>query len=302
MLCKDIRLRVFYEAAQHESFTKAAEALFLTQPAVSFQIKALEDELGVRLFHRHNNRVLLTEVGQLLFGYAGQIRELYDRAETDVVRLTQHVGGRLAVGVASVIAKYVMAKPIGGFKKRHPRISIVIETGNTDWLVGRLRDGNVDLAIVSDPVDLPDYVVDPWVEDELLLIVPSDHRWASVDAVSLDAVLAEPFILREDGSGSRRMFERYLQERDVTVNDLNIALTLGSTEAVKAAVEAGAGVSVVSSLSLGADLTRGALRTVAIRGLKMTRSFELVYPRLSYRKVVVETFIEFCRSMIAPAS
>jgi DNA-binding transcriptional LysR family regulator len=208
------------------------------------------------------------------------------------------VGGHLAVGVASVIAKYIMAKPIGAFKKRHPLISIVLETGNTDTLIGRLQGAHVDLAIVSDPVTLRDYVVDPWIEDELMLIVPGDHRWAGIGTVSLDDVLAEPFILREEGSGSRRMFERYLEQRGVTVNELNVALTLGTTEAVKAAVEAGAGVSVVSSLSLRADLTSGALGTVAIRGLKMTRTFQLVYPRLSYRKVVVETFIEFCRTMI----
>lgn len=299
VLNKDIRLRVFYEAARHKSFTKAAEALFLTQPAVSFQIKALEEDLGVRLFHREKNRVLLTEAGQLLFGYAGQIRDLYDRAETEIGRLAQHVGGQLAVGVVSVIAKYIMAKPIGAFKKRHPLVSIVIETGNTDTLVGRVRSGHVDLAIVSDPVTLRDHVIDPWIEDELLLIVPADHRWASIETVSLDNVLAEPFILREDGSGSRRVFERYLAERGVTVKNLNVALTLGSTEAVKAAVEAGAGVSVVSSLSLGADLTRGVLRTVSIRDLKMSRSFQLVYPKLTYRKVVVETFIDFCRTMIS---
>jgi DNA-binding transcriptional LysR family regulator len=266
---------------------------------VSFQIKALEQELGVRLFRRENNRVLLTEVGQLLFGYAGEIRDLYDRAETAIGRLTQHVGGHLAVGVASVVAKYVMPKPIGAFKKRHPGVSIVVETGNTDMLIGRLCGGHVDLAIVSDPVALREYVVDPWIEDELLLIVPAEHRWASRDAVGLDEVLAEPFILREEGSGSRRMFERYLEEHNVTVHDLNVALTLGSTEAVKAAVEAGAGASVVSSLSLGADLARGALRTVSIRGLKMARSFQAVYPKLTYRKVVVETFVDFCRGMIA---
>lgn len=299
MLNKDIRLRVFYEAARHQSFTKAAEVLFLTQPAVSFHIKALEEDLGVRLFRREKNRVLLTEVGHVLFGYAEQIRDVYDRAETEIARLTQHVGGHLAVGVASVIAKYIMAKPIGAFKKRHPLISIVLETGNTDTLIGRLQGAHVDLAIVSDPVTLRDHVIDPWIEDELMLIVPADHRWASLETVNLDDVLAEPFILREEGSGSRRMFERYLEQRGVAVNQLNVALTLGTTEAVKAAVEAGAGVSVVSSLSLGADLTSGVLRTVAIRGLKMTRTFHLVYPRLSYRKVVVETFIDFCRAMIA---
>jgi DNA-binding transcriptional LysR family regulator len=229
VLNKDIRLRVFYEAARHKSFTKAAEALFLTQPAVSFQIKALEEDLGVRLFHREKNRVLLTEAGQLLFGYAGQIRDLYDRAETEISRLAQHVGGQLAVGVVSVIAKYIIAKPIGAFKKRHPLISIVIETGNTDTLIGRVRGGHVDLAMVSDPVTLRDHVIDPWIEDELLLIVPADHRWASVETVSLDDVLAKPFVLREDGSGSRRVFERYLAERGVTVKSLNVVTGLTVT-------------------------------------------------------------------------
>ncbi len=192
-----------------------------------------------------------------------------------------------------------MPRPIGAFKKRHPLISIVLDTGNTDSLVDSLCRGRLDLAIVSDPVGLRGYVVEPWIEDELLLIVAADHRWAGVEEVSLAEVLAEPFILREDGSGSRRMFEWYLGQHNAGVSELNVALTLGSTEAVKAAVEAGAGVSVVSSLSLGADLTSGILRAIRIRGLKMSRSFDLVYPKLTYRKIVVETFIEFCREVLA---
>lgn len=300
MLTKDARLRVFYEAARQGSFTRAGEVLFLTQPAVSFQIKSLEEEVGARLFRREKNQVALTEVGEILFRYAKEILALYDRAEGEIAQLTAHVGGKLLVGVTNVIAKYVLPRPIGLFKKLNPRVSIVIQTGNSEHLVTALTKGELDLAIVSDPVELRDHVVDPWIREDLLLIVPADHRWVARALVTLDDLLQEPFIMREEGSGTRRTFERYLGTKGLALEDLNVVLTLGSTEAVKASVEAGAGVSVVSSLSLKGELPAGTLRTVVVSGLEMSRIYSLVYPRLAYRKLVVEAFVGFCKKEVAP--
>jgi DNA-binding transcriptional LysR family regulator len=297
MLAKDFRLRVFYEAARHESFTKAGEVLFLTQPAVSFQIKSLEAEIGARLFRREKNRMLLTGVGEIVFRYARDILALYDRAEAEIARLIQHVGGKLLVGVTNVIAKYVLPRPIGAFKKLNPQVSIVLQTGNTDSIVEDLLRGELDLAIVSDPLDVKDCVVEPWIREDLLLIVPSDHRWSGRRAIALEDLAREPFIMREEGSGTRRMLELYLEKKGLAFGDLNVVLTLGSTEAVKAGVEAGAGVSVISSLSLRSELETGSIRTVAIEGLEMSRTFNLVYPKLTYRKLVVETFLDFCRAV-----
>ncbi len=172
-----------------------------------------------------------------------------------------------------------------------------VETGNTDSLVERLLRGELDLAIVSDPVEPKDCVVEPWLRDELALIVPPGHRWAAREAVAPEELLSEPFIMREAGSGTRRMLERYLEPHGWSLEDLTVALTLGSTEAVKAGVEAGAGVSIVSRLALKAELAADALRAIPIRGLEMSRTFNLVYPKLSYRKVVVETFLGFCRAV-----
>lgn len=302
MLIKDVRLRVFYEAAVHQSFTRAAELLSLTQPAVSFQIKSLEEDLGARLFRREKQRVVLTEVGAILLRHTRDILALYDRADAEIARLVEHVGGTLTLGVASVIAKYVMPRPIGLFKKRNPQVSIVLEAGNTDSIVAQLLDGALDLAIVSDPVDLKGHIGEPLIEDELRLIVPAGHPWTSREAVTLADLVAEPFILREEGSGTRRMLEWYLGQHGIALADLHVALTLGSTEAVKAGVEAGAGVSIVSSLSLGAELRIGSIAVVPIEDVRMARSFMLVYPKLTYRKVVVETFLAFCRERFrAPA-
>jgi DNA-binding transcriptional LysR family regulator len=295
MLIRDIRLRVFHEAAVQQSFTRAAELLSLTQPAVSFHIKSLEEDLGARLFRREKHRVVLTEVGEILLRHAREILALYDRAAADIARVVEHVGGTLTLGVASVIAKYVMPRPIGLFKKRNPQVSIVLEAGNTDSIVAQLARGALDLAIVSDPVDLKGHVTEPLIDDELRLITPPDHGWTGRDAVMLTDVVAEPFILREEGSGTRRILEWYLGQHGIAVSDLNVALTLGSTEAVKAGVEAGAGVSIVSSLSLGDEVRTGAIAIVPIEGVRMARTFSLVYPKLAYRKVVVETFLAFCR-------
>jgi len=298
VLSRDVRLRIFYEAAVHQSFTRAAEVLSLTQPAVSFQIKSLEEDVGARLFRREKQGVVLTEVGEILLRHARDVLALYDQAEAEISRLVEHVGGTLTLGVASVVAKYVMPRPIGLFKKRNPQVTIVLEAGNTDAIVAQLVNGALDLAIVSDPVDLKGHVIEPLIDDELVLIVPAGHPWTLRHAVTLADVVGEPFILREEGSGTRRMLEWHLGQHRIQLADLQVALTLGSTEAVKAGVEAGAGVSIVSRLSLGAELRTGSIVSVPIGDIRMARTFILVYPKLSYRKVVVETFLTFCREAL----
>jgi LysR family transcriptional regulator, transcriptional activator of the cysJI operon len=298
MLSKDFRLRVFYEAARNASFTKAGDLLSLTQPAVSFHIKSLEDDVGARLFRRTRNLVVLTEVGEILYRYAGDILALYDRAEADLARLVEHVGGNLLIGAANVVAKYVLARPLGAFKRLNPQVTIAVTAGNSEVVAGELLKGVLDVAIVSEPVDLKGFTVEPWLRDELLVIVARDHRWVARSSVALRELVGEPFIMREEGSGTRRMLERYLEQHGLDRNGMNVALTLGSTEAVKAGVESGAGVSVVSRLSVAAELQAGSLRALPIADVDMARVFNLAYPRLTYRKLAVETFLDFCRTLL----
>ena len=297
MLSKDFRLRVFYEAARNASFTKAGELLSLTQPAVSFHIKSLEDDVGARLFRREKNHIVLTEVGEILYRSAGDILALYDRAEADLARLVEHVGGNLLIGAANVVAKYVLARPLGAFKRLNPQVTIVVTAGNSEVVAGELLKGVLDVAIVSEPLDLKGFTVEPWLRDELLVIVAPDHRWAARSSVALRELLGEPFIMREEGSGTRRMLEWYLQQHALDAARINVALTLGSTEAVKAGVESGAGISVVSRLSVAAELQAGSLRALPIGDVEMARTFSLAYPRLAYRKLAVEAFLDFCRTL-----
>lgn len=297
MLSKDFRLRVFFEAARNESFTKAGELLSLTQPAVSFHIKSLADDVGARLFRREKNHIVLTEVGEILYRYAADILALYDRAEADLARLVEHVGGNLLIGAANVVAKYVLARPLGAFKRLNPQVTIVVTAGNSEVVAGELVKGALDVAIVSEPLELKGFTVEPWLRDELLVIVAPDHRWAARSSVALRELVGEPFIMREEGSGTRRMLEWYLQQHGLDPGRITVALTLGSTEAVKAGVESGAGVSVVSRLSVAAELQAGSLRALAIGDVEMARTFSLAYPRLAYRKLAVETFLDFCRTL-----
>jgi DNA-binding transcriptional LysR family regulator len=297
MLSKDFRLRVFYEAARNESFTKAGDLLALTQPAVSFHIKSLEDQVGARLFRREKNHIVLTEVGEILYRHAGDIVALYDRAEAEMARLVQHVGGNLLIGAANVVAKYVLARPLGAFKRLNPQVTIVVTAGNSEVVAGHLLKGALDVAIVSEPLELKGFTIEPWLRDELLVIVGPEHRWTARASIDLRDLIGEPFIMREEGSGTRRMIEWYLQQHALDPARLNVALTLGSTEAVKAGVESGAGVSVVSRLSVAAELQAGSLRALTIADVAMARTFSLAYPRLAYRKLAVETFLDFCRTL-----
>lgn len=278
-LLRDARLRAFHTVALHKSFTGAARHLLLTQQAVSFQVKSLEEEVGGQLFKREQRTVELTDLGRVLFAHADRILGLYAEAEAELANLTGELRGRLRISATNSLAKYVMPQAIGALRLEHPDIKVTMEVGNSDDTLACVRDGLADVAFVSDgPAQLDSYRMDPLFRDEIAVIVPPSHPWAAEGHVSFEEFCAAPIILREEGSGTRALLERAFATRGVSLDRLNIVLILGSAESVKGAVEAGAGVGMVSRLSMRREMAAGSLAAIHVRDFDLVRDFYVARP------------------------
>jgi DNA-binding transcriptional LysR family regulator len=238
---EDHKLKVFCTVAETRSFSKASEIIHLTQPAVSLQIQALEEVYETKLFDRTSSTVMLTPAGEILYKYAKEILTLFAEAEKDIGEITGLVKGSISVGASSTIGNYVLPAVIADFKRKNPKIKIHLLVGNTKRVVEFLNAGNIDLGLVEGEVTKYKIRTEKLISDELGMIMPSTHPWARKKEVSIVDVMKEPFIFREEGSGTRQVIEKYLQKRGISPQKMKITTILGSTEAIKDAVENGVG-------------------------------------------------------------
>ena len=270
---ENFRLKVFRAVAEHLNFRKAAEHLFLTQPAITLQIKALENDLGVRLFDRSANRVTLTAQGSTLLRYAKKIASLSAEAEQKLSSDAGQFSGDLALGVSTTIAQYVLPRLIGAFLDEHPRVQLSLHSGNTEEVVKLLLDGKVSIGLIEGPARERGVHVEPFMRDELVLIAPPNSGAAHF---SPQQILACTLLMREQGSGSRRVVETALEKAGFKLKAFKSVMDLDSTEAIKSSVEAGLGIGFVSRWAISKELELGALTTAQIRGLQISRHFSLV--------------------------
>jgi DNA-binding transcriptional LysR family regulator len=274
----NFRLKVFRAVAEHLSFRRAGEELYLTQPAVTLQIKALEEDLGVPLFDRTGTQVALTAAGSVLLDYVRRVDDLLAEAEQGIAALGGAVGGELRIGVSTTIAQYVLPRMLGEFHREHPQVRLAVESGNTEDVVTALEAQRVALGLIEGPPRRRDVHAEPFLEDELVLMVPASHEWAETGSIQTGQLAGAPLLMREQGSGTRRVLELALEKAGLKLKSLKIALELDSTEAIKSAVEAGLGVGFASRWATYKEVEMGTLRLVEIRGLRVLREFTLVYP------------------------
>lgn len=292
----DFRLKIFHTVAQVKSFTKAADILNLTQPAITFQIKNLEEEFSTRFFNRNQNRITLTETGKILFRYAEKILDEYEKANDEIERVTGVLAGEIRIGAASLLGKYVLPKLIGMFKQRYPNMNIIMLVGDSGHLIQKIQEHTVDLILVSEPVLLKNFVVKPFIDDEIIVIVHPEHKWACRNQIEIEDFLNEPFIAREYGSGLREVFKNFLNSKNISLRNLNVVMTLGSSEALKSAVESGVGYSVISNMAVKREIELGLLKQIPAKGMNLKRRFLVVYPIKQYRKHVIDVFLNFILS------
>lgn len=288
----DRRLQVFHTVARLLSFTKAAETLHMTQPAVTFQIRQLEEYFNTRLFDRTHNKISLTVAGQRVYEYAERILQLYAEMDNSVREMTGDVSGILIIGASTTIAEYMLPSLLGEFKKLHPNINLRLRVSNSVGIVHMVEDNSVDVGIVESPISNKNLAVEVCWHDELVFICPPQHALAQKESVTLKDFIAEPFVCREEGSGTREFILEYLEKNDANLQDLNLNVEVGNPEAVKSAVEAGLGVSIVSQATIAKELK---LATLAARPLDppLERPFSIVYQRQKFRLRAMDEFMNF---------
>jgi len=288
----DRRLQVFYSVARHLGFTKAAEQLFMTQPAVTFQIKQLEEQFNARLFERNHGKIALTPAGRLVMEYAGRILGLSEEMETRVSELTGAMSGPLLLGASTTIAEFILPRILGEFKVEHPQVHTHLTVGNSEMIETRVADYALDLGLIESPSHLPGLATEVCCEDELVLICPPGHRFAKAASVKPQEFAGEPYVSRELGSGTREFMDQYMRSCNVAPEDLNAVMELGSPEAIKGVVETGLGVSIVSRATVAKERKLGTLVAVPLEP-RLIRTFSLVYPREKFRSKLLATFVEF---------
>ena len=292
----DRRLQVFHTVARLLSFTKAAETLHMTQPAVTFQVRQLEEYFNTRLFDRTHNRISLTDAGERVFGYADSIFELYTDMENAVREMTGEIRGALTIGASTTIAEYMLPALLGNFGARYPEVTIHLKVSNSDGIVSMVENNGIDLGVVEAPVGNKNLVVEVCRQDHLVAIVPPNHDLAEKESVDFSELLNYPFICREEGSGTREVINEYMnQHLDSGGAGLNITMELGSPEAVKGAVEAGMGVSVVSRATVQKELKLDTLRAINLEP-QMERPFSFVHQKQKFRLRVMEELLDFARA------
>jgi DNA-binding transcriptional LysR family regulator len=279
---ENFRLKVFRTVAEVMSFRKAAEVLHLSQPAVSQQIRALEEEARVRLFDRaggdgHGSQIALTEAGRVLLVYANRAAATMAEAERALAALNHEVTGELRLGASTTVAQYLLPRILGAFLKQYPHVRMSVVSGNTEEIVEAVAEEKVALGIIEGPAMRRDVKTEPMAPDELVLIVSPAHAWAqrkgSIPAAELATV---SLLMRERGSGSRRVVERALKEAGLPLKSLKVAMELDSTEAIISGVEAELGVGFVSRWAVGKVLRLGSVKVVKVSGLRMVREFSFV--------------------------
>lgn len=283
-------LRVFLTVAEHGSFSEAGRRLHLTQPAISQSVQGLEKQLGIQLFTRQGRAVQLTEAGQVLVPMARELLTLTQRVEQTMLSLHGEVVGEMVVGCSTASGKYLLPGLIARFRHEYPQARINVLVTSRDSVIHKLLSGEAALGVSSKMIEHYDLEYQDFFQDDVILVVPANHRWAHYRKIYPDDLLDEPIILREEASGTREVLRDGLLQCDISPDMLNVAMVLGNAEAIGMAVEEGLGVAFISRLAAARGIELGRLVEVQIEGMKLTRS---LYMARNRRQPLTRMQVEF---------
>lgn len=292
----DHKLKVFCTVADTKSFSKASEIIRLTQPAVSLQIQALEEIYGTKLFNRSGCIITLTKAGEMLYKYAKEINDLYNSAEKEIGGVTGQVKGVVSVGASTTIGNYILPSVIAEFKRKYPRVGVHIHISNTKSVIDFLNEASIDVGLVEGDAKKQKLTVEKLIPDEMVVIMSPLHPWAKKSQVSVLDITKEPFILREEGSGTRQMIEKHLGKSGIYPNNIKAAFIMGSTESIKGAVEEGLGISIVSRWAVKKEIRNGSLKAMTFKEQKIVRDFSLLFRKPGNYSHALDKFLEFLKN------
>ncbi|MCK1983387.1 MULTISPECIES: LysR family transcriptional regulator [Peribacillus] len=287
-------LKMFCLVVDEGSISQAARLSFLSQPAVTRQIHQLENYYNTLLFDREEGRLRVTEAGKLLYPFAKAIVNDFNHSKVVIQQSTGEYNANLIVGASLTIGEYLLPSLLGRFKKQQPEIKVTLTIKNTPRVLEDLSNDVIDLALVEGLVENTDFIVDKFAEDELILVCPSDHPWKDRKEIQLEELGNERMIWRESISGTRLIVENMLREHGV-LEKIESYMEIGSTQAIKSAVEAGLGISILPRLTVARELEQGFLCKVGISRIEITRNLWLVRKNKRFNKIGVSKFVDFLR-------
>lgn len=283
------QLQVFEAVTRHRSFTRAADELHLTQPAVSMQIKQLEENIGLSLFEHLGKKILLTEAGREMYDYSRRIAQLLEETEEVLEKIKGIHRGRLSISVATT-ANHFATRLLADFSKRHDGISFTLDVNNRETLINELERNECDLVIMGQPPPRDDLVFEAFLENPLVMIAPPTHLLAGQKRIALKRLMGESFVLRESGSETRGAAERFFAAQGASIP---FGMEMSSNEAIKQAVEAGLGLAVVSVHTLELELEARRLAILDVQGFPLKRHWYLVHREGKRLSPAAEAFRNF---------
>jgi len=288
----DYRDNVFLAVAENLSFSKAAEELFISQPAVTNHIKELESKLNVTLFERKGNKIYLTDAGKLAYNHLKPIRQLYREMEFDLERLNDAFKGTLRIGASSTISQYLIPKVIAAFYKRYPKIELFLLNGNSFEMEQKLLENEIDMALVENEASQANIKYIDFLNDEIVAVTGSNSVYSKQRLISVADFQQIPIVLREKGSGTLQVIQNALTKHNIILDKLNILIHLGSTEAIKNFLLDFDGIALVSEKSIEKELRLKEIVKISIKNISLNRKFRIAL-RQGNQTSSAKLFIEF---------
>ena len=286
-------LETFCRVAALKSFSRAADDLFLTQPTVSGHILSLERSLSLRLFDRTGREIRLTKAGEIFLRYASRILTVRKDLLNALSEFSQAIRGELSLGASTIPGEYLLPKLMGDFKREHPRLTLTLKISDTKEIVQELLQGNIEFGLIGAKVDHPSLHYEKFEEDEIIVIAPSDHPLAKKRSVGFEDLFKEPWIIREEGSGTQMTVERVLRKKGKSLKDFNVVIEMGSTSSVKEGVKAKLGLAFISRRAVEDELNQNLFTSIPLEGLEsISRQIYIVSQR---GKTVSPLGMEFVR-------
>lgn len=269
----------------------------MTQPAVTFQIKQLEEHFSTRLFDRGHGHIALTPAGEVVLEYAERILGLSAELDTRLKELTGEIAGVLFIGASMTIAEFLLPQVLGEFRSRYPKVLPRLVVANSETVEARVAEHTLDIGFIEAPSHLPVLVSDFCAEDELQVLCAPSHALAALDSVTPEQLLPHAFISREPGSGTREVTDHYFQTAGIRLDSLETVMELGSPEAIKGLVSTGLGFAIMSRSTISKELRLGQLVAVPLAP-RLMRTLSVVFPKERFRSRLADTFIEFAKERL----
>ena len=287
------RIEIFCKIVDLKSFTRAAAELRLAQPTVSEHIRLLEEELGEKLLERSGRSVQLTPAGQLFHPYARRLLQLRDEARQALAGFRGDLAGKLLIGASTIPGAYLLPEHLKRFKTAHPAVELSLRIASTRQTLNDLIEGKLELVLTGASSKNTQLNFTQIAKDQLVLVVDSGHPWVLRPAIPPRQLLEQPFILREEGSGTRTTMAESLQKLGIRLNELAVVAEMGNNETVREAVKAGIGAAVISRRAVAEDIAAGSLQIIPVKGLHMTRHIYLVRHQRRSLSPLAETFAKY---------